>query len=215
MSLKVNEIFFSLQGESSFAGLPCVFVRLTGCNLRCSWCDTRYAYDEGTEMDIAGIIKNVASFHCRLVEITGGEPLAQQETPALIKALLDLGLTVLMETNGSMDISLVDRSCIRILDVKCPSSGESAKNDFGNFSRLTHDDEVKFVVGNRADYDYAKGVIRKFSGALKPLKPPIISPVFGKMDLKTLAGWMLQDNINARLQVQLHKLVWGPEHRGV
>ncbi len=215
MSLKVNEIFFSLQGESSFAGLPCVFVRLTGCNLRCAWCDTRYAYDEGTEMDIAGIIKNVASFHCRLVEITGGEPLHQRETPALVKALLDLGLTVLLETNGSMDISLVDRNCIKILDIKGPSSGESAKNDLENFSRLTRNDEVKFVVGDRADYDYAKGVIRKFSGSLQNLKPPIISPVFGKMDLKTLAAWMLQDNINARLQVQLHKLIWGPELRGV
>jgi 7-carboxy-7-deazaguanine synthase len=153
--LRVNEIFFSIQGESSYAGLPCVFVRLSGCNLRCTYCDTRYAYEQGDHMDVSEIIDRVSGYDCRLVEITGGEPLLQEETPALISGLLDRGFTVLLETNGSMDISGVDGRCIRILDVKCPSSGEAEKNDFGNLPLLTHEDEIKFVVGDRADYEYA------------------------------------------------------------
>lgn len=215
MPLLVNEIFFSIQGESSYAGLPCVFVRLSGCNLRCTYCDTRYAYEEGGLMEIPEVMDRVSGYKCRLVEITGGEPLLQEETPALISGLLDLGLTVLLETNGSMDISGVDGRCIRILDVKCPSSGEAEKNDFGNLPLLTHEDEIKFVVGDRADYEYAKGIIVEFSGVLGSLKPPLISPAFGKIDLKSLAAWMLEDRLNARLQVQLHKIIWGPELRGV
>ncbi len=215
MPLQVNEIFFSLQGESSYAGLPCVFVRLSGCNLRCSYCDTRYAYEEGSPMEIPEIIDRVSRYNCRLVEITGGEPLLQEETPSLISGLLDLGFTALLETNGSMDISGLDGRCVRILDIKCPSSGEAEKNNFGNLSVLTHEDEIKFVVGDRADYEYAKGVMVEFAGVLGSLKPPLISPVMGKIDLKSLAAWILEDRLNARLQVQLHKIIWGPDLRGV
>lgn len=215
MSLRVNEIFYSIQGESSFAGLPCVFVRLTGCNLRCSWCDTKYAYYAGKEIEIPEIKARVSSFNCRLVEITGGEPLIQPETPVLVQVLLREGFTVLLETNGSMDIGVLDRRCIKIMDVKCPSSGEAEKNNFGNFFILTHDDEIKFVAGGREDYEYAKKVILDYSGVLGTLKPPIISPVFGQTDLKALAGWILEDNLKARLQVQLHKIIWSPEERGV
>lgn len=215
MALRVSEIFYSIQGESSYAGLPCVLVRLAGCNLRCTYCDTSYAYDEGSAMGISDIIERIRGYDCRLVEITGGEPLIQADAPALISALLDLGFTVLLETNGSIDISGVDARCIRVLDIKCPSSGEAGKNDFGNLSVLTHEDEIKFVVGDRADYEYAKGIISEFAGVLGSLKPPIISPVFGKIDLKSLAAWVLEDRLNARLQVQLHKIIWGPHMQGV
>lgn len=215
MPLRVNEIFFSIQGESSYAGLPCVFVRLSGCNLRCSYCDTRYAYEEGGHMEISGIVDRVSGYNCRLVEITGGEPLVQEETPLLISRLLDLGFTVLLETNGSMDISGVDMRCVRILDLKCPSSGEAGKTDFGNLPVLTHEDEIKFVVGDRADYEYAKKIMVEFAGVLGSLKPPLISPVWGKIDLKSLASWILEDRLNARLQIQLHNIIWGPELRGV
>lgn len=215
MPLRVNEIFYSLQGESSFTGLPCVFVRLSGCNLRCSYCDTRYAYEEGLEMEVPDVIARVSAYRCRLVEVTGGEPLTQEEAPALVSGLLDFGFTVLLETNGSMDIGGIDRRCIRILDIKCPSSGEADKNDFGNLSLLTHEDEIKFVVGDRADYEYAKGIMQEFAGVIGSLKPPLISPVFGKIDLKSLAAWIIADRLNARLQVQLHKIIWGPERRGV
>lgn len=215
MPLRVNEIFFSIQGESSYAGLPCVFVRLTGCNLRCAYCDTAYAYEEGGPMEVPEIIDRVSGYGCRLVEITGGEPLLQEETPSLVSGLLDRGFTVLIETNGSMDLSGVDRRCIRILDIKCPSSGEADKNDFGNLSVLTHEDEIKFVVGDRADYEYAKGVMAKYSGVIGTLKPPLISPVSGKIDPKILAAWILEDRLNARLQVQLHKIIWDPGRRGV
>lgn len=215
MPLRVNEIFFSIQGESSFAGLPCVFVRLTGCNLRCSWCDTAYAYDGGEDLEIGAIMERVSAFRCRLVEITGGEPLLQEETPLLVKRLLDEGFTVLLETNGSMDVSAVDRRCVKILDVKCPSSNEDRGNDFGNFARLTHEDEIKFVVGDRNDYEYAKQIMAGYSGILGTLKPPIISPVSGRTDLKELARWIIEDGLHARLQVQLHKIIWGPEEKGV
>ncbi len=215
MALLVNEIFYSIQGESSYAGLPCVLVRLAGCNLRCTYCDTKYAYGEGSAMNIPEIIGRVRGYNCRLVEITGGEPLIQTDTPALISGLIDMGLTVLLETNGSVDISAVDGRCIRVLDIKCPSSGEAEKNDFGNLSVLTHEDEIKFVVGDRADYEYAKWVMSEFAGVLGSLKPPIISPVFGKIDLKSLAAWILNDRLRARLQVQLHKIIWGPDLRGV
>jgi 7-carboxy-7-deazaguanine synthase len=156
--LKVNEIFYSIQGESSYAGLPCVFVRLTGCNLRCSYCDASYAYEEGKDLEIGEIIDRVKSYRCRLVEITGGEPLIQKDTPHLIYALLEKGLEVLLETNGSLDISLVDGRCTKIVDIKCPSSGEDKKNDLGNLKRLSVKDEIKFVIGSREDYLYAQNI---------------------------------------------------------
>ncbi|RLC08986.1 MAG: 7-carboxy-7-deazaguanine synthase [Deltaproteobacteria bacterium] len=213
MSLRVNEIFYSIQGESSYAGLPCVFVRLTGCNLRCSYCDTRYAYDEGVEMPIREIVDAVSSHQCPLIEITGGEPLLQKETPRLISRLLEKNLHVLLETNGSRDIGVVDSRCVKIVDMKCPSSGEHHQNDLDNLNRLTYKDEVKFVIGGREDYDYAKEIIKRCiprSG-----NPKHLSPVFGKTDPQTLARWILEDRLNVRLQLQAHKVIWGPDKQGV
>lgn len=215
MTLKVNEIFYSIQGESSFAGYPCVFVRLTGCNLRCSYCDTQYAYVEGEELAISPLVKRVRAFECPLVEITGGEPLLQNETPELIYTLLNEGHTVLLETNGSLDISPVDFRCVRILDVKCPSSGQSPCNDLTNLQRLSSRDEVKFVIGDRADYDYARQILRELAGRSPEVSCVHFSPVFGKMKPDTLAGWILDDHLPVRLQLQLHKIIWDPQLRGV
>jgi 7-carboxy-7-deazaguanine synthase len=213
--LKVNEIFYSIQGESSYAGRPCVFVRLTGCNLRCSYCDTRYAYDEGENLDIVEIIDRITSHRCVLVEITGGEPLMQKDTPVLIQRLLDLGFEVLLETNGSMDISLVDDRCVKILDIKCPSSGEANKNDPDNLKRLHLKDEIKFAIGSREDYDYAKKILSFIDKAKENTKPPLFSPVYGKMNSELLAQWILADHLHVRMQIQLHKVIWDPETRGV
>ncbi len=215
MSLVVNEIFHSLQGESSHAGRPCVFVRLTGCNLRCSYCDTRYAYEEGKAMAVAEIIDRVSAYPCRLVEVTGGEPLLQKETPVLIKELLDHGFEVLLETNGTRDIRVVDPRCVRIVDIKCPSSGEEGKNNFENFSCLTPQDEIKFVIADRADYDYAVGVLSEYEKACAACRPPLFSPVFGQMDPAVLSQWLIADGLPVRLQLQLHKVIWDPERRGV
>lgn len=215
MALKVNEIFYSIQGESSYAGLACVFVRLTGCNLRCSYCDTRYAYYEGSELEIGEIINKVASYECPLVEITGGEPLIQNETPFLIQGLLQKGYKVLLETNGSQDISQVDKRCVRIIDIKCPSSGEEERNDLENLSRLTDKDEIKFVIGDRKDYEYAKKLSNGIGNNTSIKNLIHFAPVFGKMDPKILAKWVLEDRLDVRLHVQLHKIIWGPEQRGV
>jgi 7-carboxy-7-deazaguanine synthase len=215
VALTVNEIFYSIQGESSFAGRPCVFVRLTGCNLRCSYCDTQYAYDEGEECEIPAIITKVRTYQCPLVEITGGEPLLQDETPDLIHHLLEQGFTVLLETNGSLDISRVDSRCVRILDIKCPSSGQAQHNDFANLQRLSVRDDVKLVIGDRDDYEFAKQILRRLDGP--PLDPSHIhfSPVFGKIKPDMLAQWILADRLPIRLQLQLHKIIWDPRRRGV
>lgn len=215
MSLKVNEIFYSIQGESSYAGRPCVFVRLTGCNLRCSYCDTKYAYYEGKDLETGNILNQIEIYGCQLVEITGGEPLIQKETPCLINKLLENGYSVLLETNGSQDISRIDIRCVRILDIKCPSSGEEKRNDLSNLSKLTHRDELKFVIGNREDYDYAKRILGILAPNFSKTNPIHFSPVFGKTDLISLAKWILEDHLNVRLHVQLHKLIWHPEQRGV
>ena len=215
MPLRVNEIFYSIQGESSFAGRPCVFVRLTGCNLRCSYCDTRYAYDEGEHLEISAIISKVQTYRCRLIEITGGEPLLQDETPVLIHALLEQGYTVLLETNGSLDISRVDSRCVRILDIKCPSSGQAQYNDLTNLQRLSGQDEVKFVIGDREDFEFTKQILKPL-GELSPDPSRVhVSPVFGRIKPDTLATWILEDHLPARLQLQLHKIIWDPELRGV
>ena len=184
MALKVNEIFYSIQGESSYAGHPCVFVRLTGCNLRCSYCDAQYAYEEGIEMEIEGITDHLSAYGCSLAEITGGEPLLQKETPALAKYLLERGYHVLIETNGSQDITQVDRRCVRIVDIKCPLSGEMEKNDLKNLDRLTDEDEIKFVIAGREDYEYAKVILGRVT--LTPSKKSRIhfSPAFGKIEPK-------------------------------
>ncbi|MBW1940574.1 MAG: radical SAM protein [Deltaproteobacteria bacterium] len=212
--LKVNEIFCSIQGESLYAGRPCVFVRLSGCNLRCSYCDTHYAYDEGTKMSIPEIMDRVGTFQYSLVEITGGEPMLQEDTPLLIRRLLENGDEVLLETNGSLDISSVDERCIKIVDVKCPSSGEADKNHFENLKRLQTHDQVKFVIANRKDYEYARGITE-----LKYFQIPpgnrLFSPVSGKMNPADLAKWIIEDNLNVRLHLQLHKIIWPGNQRGV
>ncbi len=215
MSLKINEVFYSIQGESSFAGRPCVFIRLTGCNLRCSYCDTQYAYHDGNPLKIDKILAKVGFYECRLVEITGGEPLLQKETPTLIQRLLDEDHEVLLETNGSQDISSVDRRCVRIVDIKCPSSGEEEKNDLKNLNLLTDKDEVKFVIGDREDYEYAKRVLNLIPAYSKRIRAVHFSTVFGKIDPKTLAKWILEDHLTVRLHLQLHKLIWGQGQRRV
>jgi 7-carboxy-7-deazaguanine synthase len=214
MALRVNEIFYSIQGESSRSGYPCVFVRLSGCNLRCSYCDSRYAYAEGEELSIDRIIGKVGTFGCSIVEVTGGEPLLQEETPVLVKRLLDRGYTVLLETNGSMNIGKVDNRCIRILDIKCPSSGEADRNDFGNLDRLTATDEIKFVIGTRDDYEYAKKALDRINQT-SPVDQIHFSPVFGKLLPEKLASWILEDGLKARLVLQIHKIIWPGENRGV
>jgi 7-carboxy-7-deazaguanine synthase len=215
MALMVNEIFYSIQGESSYAGRPCAFIRLTGCNLRCSYCDTKYAYDEGEEIDIDTIVKRLAIYECPIIEITGGEPLIQKETPNLVSRLLEKGYYVLMETNGSQDINIVDNRCIRIVDIKCPLSGEVNKNDFKNLDRLTDNDEIKFVISGREDYEYAKDMLKRIT-----LNPPRInrihfSPAFGRVEPIELAKWILDDHLKVRLHLQLHKIIWDPNQRGV
>lgn len=211
----VNEIFHSIQGESSFAGRPCVFVRLTGCNLRCSYCDTRYAYDEGDAYEITAIMEIIRSYKCNLVEITGGEPLIQEETPALANALIAAGFHVLLETNGSLDINKVTTACSRIVDIKCPSSGEHTKNDSENLSRLFENDELKFVIGDRTDYEFARNLLKTHK-TVYPRKGKIhFSPVYAKMRPEILAHWILEDCLDVRLQLQLHKHIWDPDKRGV
>jgi len=215
VTLRVNEIFYSIQGESSYAGRACIFVRLTGCNLRCSYCDTAYAYDEGDDLETGEIIDRVGSYKCRLVEITGGEPLIQAETPSLIQALIKQGYKVLLETNGSQDISKVHADCVRILDIKCPSSGEEKNNDLENLSRLRDRDEIKFVIGDREDYNYAVTLLHQANHKAIKGNRVFFSPVFGKMAPRTLARWILEDHIDVNLHLQLHKLIWGHEKRGV
>ena len=217
MGLKVNEIFFSIQGESSHAGLPCVFVRLCGCNLRCSYCDTKYAYDEGEIREIGLIREIVGQFGCKLVEVTGGEPLMQEDTPELISRLLATGYSVLLETNGSQDIGRVDPRCARIVDIKCPSSGMQGQNDLRNLDKLSAKDELKFVIGCREDYEFARDLLTgaQCKGpAARELRAGF-SPVFGVLAPRILAEWILQDRLAVRLSLQLHKLIWDPEKRGV
>lgn len=215
MALKVNEIFYSIQGESSYAGRPCVFVRLTGCNLRCSYCDTQYAYDEGDLMEISDVLQKVASYKCPLVEVTGGEPLVQKETPYLIHSLLEAGHEVLLETNGSQDIRQVDERCVKIMDIKCPTSGEEGKSDLKNLALLADTDEIKFVIGDREDYEYAKKILGSMDLKPSPINRVHFSPVFGKMDPGLLAKWLLADHLDVRLHLQIHKIIWDPEKRGV
>jgi len=213
--LKINEIFYSIQGESTFAGCPCIFIRLTGCNLRCKYCDTKYAYEEGDDIFLDSILATVKRFDCNMVEVTGGEPLIQDETPDLISALIKNGYTVLLETNGSHDISSVDKRCIRIVDIKCPSSGMDNKNYWKNLDYLTANDQLKFVIAHRQDYLYAKKILDH--SAIKKRRKLFInfSTVFNKMELKELATWILEDHLQVRLHMQLHKYIWGENTRGV
>lgn len=211
--LRIHEIFYSLQGESTFSGRPCVLVRLTGCQMRCVWCDTEYAFYEGGWKTLTEILAEVAAFACPLVEVTGGEPLLQPDVHRLMTALCDAGYEVLLETGGGLDISLVDARVRRIVDIKCPGSGEAAHNRWENLDDLRAGDELKFVVADRADYDWAKRTIteRGLSGRC----PIHLSPVWESMPPAELAAWILADRLPVRLTLQQHKILWGAKARGV
>jgi len=212
--LTVNEIFHSIQGESTFAGVPCVFVRLTACDLRCTWCDTPYAFHEGRKMSIDEVMAEVERFGAPLVEVTGGEPLLQPDVYPLMQGLLDRGKTVLLETGGHRSIEKVPKRVIRIVDVKCPGSGASDQMDWANLGRLTNADQVKFVIKDRADYEYAREVVSREALATR-VAAVLFSPVHGVLHPRTLAEWMLADGVPARLQLQAHKYIWSPDTRGV
>lgn len=212
--LTINEIFYSIQGEATRAGEPCVFVRLTACDLRCSWCDTPYAFYEGRKRSIDDVLCEVEQHRCRLVEITGGEPLLQEDVYPLMSTLLNRGFTVMLETGGHRPIARVPKDVIKIMDVKCPGSGESDQNYWQNLDVLAKHDEVKFVVKDRTDYEFARDVIAQHDLPSR-VAAVLLSPVHGVLDLKTLSEWMLADHLPARLQLQLHKLIWSPETRGV
>ena len=211
--LKVNEIFYSIQGESSYAGLTCVFVRLTYCNLRCTYCDTEYSFYEGKDMTIDEIIFEVKKYNCNLVEVTGGEPLVQKESLDLMKRLCDEGFKVLLETSGSLPIENVDKRVTIIMDLKTPSSKMMKKNLYSNIDFLKPDDEVKFVIGNREDYEWSKEIIEKYN--LKNKCKILMGCVFGELSNVELATWILEDHLPVRFQIQLHKYIWEPERRGV
>ena len=212
--LTINEIFHSIQGESTHTGRPCVFVRLTACDLRCTWCDTPYAFTEGRRMSLDDVVAEVDQFPCGLVEITGGEPLLQREVYPLMERLLQTGRTVMVETGGHMALDRVPAPVIKIVDVKCPGSGESHRTRWENLDLLTPQDEVKFVIGDRADYEFAGDVVerRQLIGRVAAV---LFSPVHGALDPKDLAAWMLADGSQARLQLQAHKYIWGAHVRGV
>jgi 7-carboxy-7-deazaguanine synthase len=212
--LTVNEIFHSIQGESTFAGRPCVFVRLTACDLRCRWCDTPYAFHEGRKMSVDEVVADVDGRACPVVEITGGEPLLQPDVYPLMQRLLDSGKTVLLETGGHRDISEVPAGVVRIMDVKCPGSTEAARNHWPNLARLTSRDEVKFVIADRVDYEFARDIVTR-EGLVDRCAAVLFSPVHGELDPKLLAEWVITDRLTVRVQLQVHKYIWSPETRGV
>ena len=212
--LTINEIFHSIQGESTYAGRPCVFVRLTACDLRCSWCDTPYAFHEGRKMSVDEVIADVEARGCPTVEVTGGEPLLQADVYPLMQRLLDSGKTVLIETGGHRSIRNVPAGVIRIMDVKCPGSGESEKNDWSNLALLTSSDEVKFVIADRRDYEFARDIVLRENLPVR-VNAVLFSPVHGKLDAKLLSEWVIADRLDVRVQLQMHKYIWSPETRGV
>jgi 7-carboxy-7-deazaguanine synthase len=212
--LTINEIFHSIQGESTHTGRPCVFVRLTACDLRCSWCDTPYAFYEGRKMTVEQVIADVAAFDCHVVEITGGEPLLQADVYPLMRQLLDRGHTVLLETGGHRSIADVPDGVVRIVDVKCPGSGEAEKTDWRNLDLLAPRDEVKFVIKDRPDYEFARDVIERH-GLPDRCAAVLMSPVHGVLAARDLAAWSLADRLLVRLQLQAHKYIWSPDARGV
>ena len=212
--LKINEIYLSVQGESTWAGLPCVFVRLTGCDSRCSYCDTEYAFYEGSRRSLDDVFGEVLRFACPLVEITGGEPLLQKSVLSLMAALCDADRTVLIETSGAHDISGIDPRVHRIMDLKTPSSGEIARNLYANIALLNHRDEVKFVIGSRDDYEWSREQIERHQLANR-VRAVLLPPVFGRIEPREIVEWMLEDRLSARFQLQIHKFIWEPRARGV
>jgi 7-carboxy-7-deazaguanine synthase len=211
--LKVNEIYFSIQGESSKAGLPCVFVRLTYCNLRCTYCDTEYAFYEGKDYTIEQILTEVKKYKCKLVEVTGGEPLVQEECNELMKILCDDGYDVMLETGGSLPIKNVDFRVRIIMDLKCPSSGMINKNLYENIDSIKSTDEIKFVIGSREDYEWCKEIIKKYD--LTNKCDVLFSVVFGELEPVMLVDWILEDKLKVRFQLQMHKFIWDPAAKGV
>ena len=211
--MKISEIFKSIQGESSYAGLPCVFVRTSGCNLRCGWCDTSYAFYEGEERAIDSVLEEIRGFGCDCVEITGGEPLLQEEVYLLMKRLLDEGYRLLIETSGSLPIDKIDRRAVVIMDIKCPGSRMSHAIHWENIRHLKKEDEVKFVIADRSDYDWSKEVLGRYPLLLE--RTILFSPAFGLMEPRQLAEWVLEDRLPVRLQLQIHKYIWDPQMRGV
>jgi 7-carboxy-7-deazaguanine synthase len=213
--LRVTEIFYSIQGESTHAGRPCTFVRLTGCPMRCTWCDSEYTFTGGEHVALDDIMRQVREFGCPLVEITGGEPLAQREAFDLIRRLCDEGYEVLIETGGYVSTEAVDKRAKIVLDVKCPGSGEAERNHWPNLVRLRPElDEVKFVIANRTDWDFARQIVSEYE-LEKRAKSVLISPSWDQIDLKELAGWITESGMNVRMQLQMHKYIWGPEVHGV
>jgi 7-carboxy-7-deazaguanine synthase len=211
--LKVNEIYYSIQGESSKAGLPCVFVRLTYCNLRCSYCDTEYAFYEGTDLSIDSIIEQIKKYNCNLVELTGGEPLFQSESIELMNRLCDEGFEVMLETGGSLPIKDVNQQVMIILDLKCPSSNMMKKNLYENLQYIKPTDEIKFVIGTREDYEWSKEIINKYN--LEGKCGLLASVVFGSLEPLKVVEWILEDNLKIRFQLQMHKFIWEPNTKGV
>jgi 7-carboxy-7-deazaguanine synthase len=212
--LTVNEIFHSIQGESTHTGRPCVFVRLTACDLRCSWCDTPYAFHEGSKMTVEDVVGRVRAYDCDVVEITGGEPLLQKDVYPLMQRLIEEGQTVMLETGGHLSVADVPERVVRVIDVKCPGSGEAEKMHWPNLEGLRPTDEVKFVLKDRTDYEYACDVVSRY-GLVGRCAAVLFSPVHGVLDLKQLAQWILADKLPVRLQLQAHKYIWDPTTRGV
>ena len=210
----ITEIFKSIQGESTYAGLPCLFVRLTGCNLRCHWCDTAYAFHGGQKMSVEEVLSKVRQLGGKLLELTGGEPLLQQEVYPLTERLLEEGYRVLVETSGERDVSQLPREVVKVLDVKCPGSGEEGKFCFDNLARLERKDQIKFVIVNEGDYRYASEFVARHS-LHNYVDELIFSPVFDQLPPRSLAEWILRDDLKVRLGLQIHKFIWGPEARGV
>jgi 7-carboxy-7-deazaguanine synthase len=212
--LSVNEIFYSIQGESTYAGRPCVFVRLAGCDLRCTWCDTTYAFNEGQKMTVDDVVERVESYGGPLVEVTGGEPLLQEDVYPLMDRLLEGGRTVLLETGGQIDLSRVPGAVIKVMDIKCPASGESGKVEWDNIERLGCRDQVKFVIQDRQDYEFARETIARHV-LDRRCAAVLFSPVHGVLSPKDLSEWILEDRLPVRLQLQIHKHIWGEHVRGV
>ena len=213
MALKINEIYYSVQGESTHAGRPCIFIRLTYCNLRCSYCDTEYAFYDGKDMEITDIMSEIKQWDCNLVEVTGGEPLFQEECIDLLNELVNSNYEVMLETGGSLSISNVPKKVIKIVDFKCPSSKMVKKNLWSIVDGLQPHDEVKFVIGDRGDFDWAKDRITKYS--LDKICTLLFSPTFGEIDPQQIVKWILADNLPVRMQMQMHKMIWSPEEKGV
>ena len=213
MKLKINEIYYSIQGESSYMGKPCIFIRLTYCNLRCSYCDSEYTFHEGNDMSIDKIVDEIKKYPCKLIEVTGGEPLFQKNCINLLEKLVELKYDVLLETSGSLSIKDVPKAVVNIIDFKCPSSNMKKKNYWRNIQFIKPEDEVKFVIGNKEDYDWAKKKIDQYN--LINTCTVLMSPTYKKIEPKTITKWILKDGLDIRFQIQLHKEIWEDKERGV